>query len=91
MPAAFLDYLKDEQKITFPWSMIDKITPRPHEKVKEMLAADGFDDNNYIETERHTFTAPFVNAEEVQYLVIEERSSPTRPRRCPLHHARDRR
>ena len=71
VPAAFLDYLKDETKITFPWSMIDKITPRPHEKVKEMLAADGFEDNNYIETEKHTFTAPFVNAEEVQYLVID--------------------
>ena len=63
VPAAFLNYLKDEKKITFPWSMIDKITPRPHEKVKEMLAADGFDDNDYIETEKHTFTAPFVNAE----------------------------
>ena len=25
-PAEFLDYLKDESKITFPWSMIDKIT-----------------------------------------------------------------
>ena len=30
VPEAFLAYLKDEQKITFPWSMIDKITPRPH-------------------------------------------------------------
>ena len=79
VPAAFLDYLKDEQKITFPWSMIDKITPRPHEKVKEMLAADGFDDNNYIETERHTCTAPFVNAEEVQYLVIEDHYTNGRP------------
>ena len=76
---AFLDYLKDETKITFPWSMIDKITPRPHEKVKEMLAADGFEDNNYIETEKHTFTAPFVNAEEVQYLVIEDHYTNGRP------------
>ena len=76
---AFLDYLKDETKITFPWSMIDKITPRPHEKVKEMLAADGFEDNNYIETEKHTFTAPFVNAEEVQYLVIEDNYTNGRP------------
>ena len=59
--------------------MIDKITPRPHEKVKEMLAADGFDDNNYIETEKHTFTAPFVNAEEVQYLVIEDNYTNGRP------------
>jgi len=82
VPRAFLDYLRDEGKITFPWSMIDKITPRPHEKVKEMLAADGFEDNNYIETERHTFTAPFVNAEEVQYLVIEDHYTNGRP---PLH------
>ena len=79
VPEAFLAYLKDEKKITFPWSMIDKITPRPHEKVKEMLAADGFDDNNYIETEKHTFTAPFVNAEEVQYLVIEDHYTNGRP------------
>ena len=76
---AFLDYLRDETMITFPWSMIDKITPRPHEKVQAMLAADGFDDNNYIETAKHTFTAPFVNAEEVQYLVIEDNYTNGRP------------
>ena len=79
VPQEFLDYLRDETKITFPWSMIDKITPRPHSKVKEMLAADGFEDNDYIETERHTFTAPFVNAEEVQYLVIEDNYTNGRP------------
>ena len=79
VPQAFLDYLEDEKKITFPWSMIDKITPRPHIKVKEMLAADGFEDNDYIETEKHTFTAPFVNAEEVQYLVIEDNYTHGRP------------
>ena len=75
----FLDYLKDETVITFPWSMIDKITPRPHGKVKAMLAADGFEDNDYIETEKHTFTAPFVNAEETQYLVIEDHYTNGRP------------
>jgi len=82
VPEAFLSYLKDEKKVTFPWSMIDKITPRPHEKVKELLAADGFEDNDYIETEKHTFTAPFVNAEEVQYLVVEDNYTNGRP---PLH------
>ena len=81
-PETFLDYLKNEEKVTFPWSMIDKITPRPHQKVKELLEADGFEDNNYIETEKHTFTAPFVNAEEVQYLVIEDNYTNGRP---PLH------
>jgi fructuronate reductase len=79
VPEGFLDYLKDESKVTFPWSMIDKITPRPHEKVKELLAKDGFEDNDYIETEKHTFTAPFVNAEEVQYLVIEDNYTNGRP------------
>ena len=78
-PEGFVDYLKDQAKVTFPWSMIDKITPRPHQKVKEMLEADGFEDNNYIETEKHTFTAPFVNAEEVQYLVMEDNYTNGRP------------
>lgn len=59
--------------------MIDKITPRPHEKVKELLAADGFEDNDYIETSHHTFTAPFVNSEETQYLVIEDHYTNGRP------------
>ncbi len=79
VPQEFVDYLSEETKITFPWSMIDKITPRPHEKVKELLAADGFEDNDYIETAKHTFTAPFVNAEEVQYLVIEDNYTNGRP------------
>lgn len=78
-PAGFLAYLQDETKVTFPWSMIDKITPRPHQQVQAMLAADGFEDNHYIETEKHTFTAPFVNAEEVQYLVVEDRYTNGRP------------
>ena len=36
--AGFLDYVNDSSKVTYPWSMIDKITPRPHEKVQAMLA-----------------------------------------------------
>ena len=79
VPAEFLAYVQDETKITFPWAMIDKITPRPHEKVQAMLAADGFEDNYTIETERHSFTAPFVNAEETQYLVIEDHYTNGRP------------
>ena len=46
----FIDYLNDETKVTFPWSMIDKITPQPHAKVQELLAADGFDDHDVIQT-----------------------------------------
>ena len=77
--AGFVDYINDSSKITYPWSMIDKITPRPHEKVQAMLAEDGFEDNNTIITEKHTFTAPFVNAEEVQYLVCEDTYTNGRP------------
>lgn len=77
--AGFLDYVSDGSKVTYPWSMIDKITPRPHEKVQAMLAADGFEDNNTIITEKHTFTAPFVNSEEVQYLVCEDNYTNGRP------------
>ena len=79
VPTEFLAYVKDETKITFPWSMIDKITPRPDAKVQEMLAKDGFEDNYTIVTEKHTFTAPFVNAEETQYLCIEDHYTNGRP------------
>ena len=27
--AGFLDYVQDEGQVSFPWTMIDKITPRP--------------------------------------------------------------
>ena len=64
----FVSYM--EEKVSFPWSMIDKITPRPDEKVKEMLEKDGFEDTDLIITSRNTYTAPFVNSEETGYLVI---------------------
>jgi fructuronate reductase len=79
VPAAFLEYVKDGNKVSYPWSMIDKITPRPHEKVQQMLAQDGFEDNGTLITEKRTFTAPFVNAEEVQYLVVEDHYTNGRP------------
>ena len=75
----FLTYLTDAEKVSFPWSMIDKITPRPDTKVQQMLRADGFEDNDTIITSRGTYTAPFVNAEETEYLVIERNF----PNGCP--------
>ena len=79
VPAAFAAYVEDEGRVSFPWSMIDKITPRPDAKVQKMLADDGFEDNYTIVTEKHTFTAPFVNAEETQYLCIEDHYTNGRP------------
>lgn len=75
--AGFVTYL--EQQVTFPWSMIDKITPRPDAKVEAMLKADGFEDTSLVITDKNTYTAAFVNAEESQYLVIEDLFANGRP------------
>ena len=78
-PAAFLDYLKDESKISFPWSMIDKITPRPHPMVEKSLADAGIEGMAPIVTDKKTFIAAFVNAEKPQYLVVEDKFPNGRP------------
>jgi fructuronate reductase len=70
--AGFVDYLNDGSKISFTWSMIDKITPRPSETARVILAADGYESTDLIVTSRNTYTASFVNAEPTQYLVIED-------------------
>ncbi len=49
------------ESVSFPWSMIDKITPGPDASVASLLAADGLEAGT-----------PFVNAEECEYLVIED-------------------
>lgn len=68
----FEAYINDKNCVTFPWSMIDKITPRPDENVKQMLVDAGFEDVDTVVTSKNTYVAPFVNAEEAQYLVIED-------------------
>ena len=60
------------KKVSFPWTMIDKITPRPDETVKGILLNDGIEDLDQIITSKKTYAAPFVNAEECEYLVIED-------------------
>lgn len=84
MEEGFLSYVRDKSKLAFPWSMIDKITPRPDDKVKEILEKDGFQDTDLIITSKNTYTAPFVNAEETEYLVIEDSFPNGRP---PLERA----
>ncbi len=77
--AAFRDYLTDEKRVAFPWTMIDKITPRPHEKVRETLVADGIEGMETVVTEKKTYIAGFVNAEASQYLVVEDKFPNGRP------------
>ena len=78
-PAEFVEWITDEKCVSFPWSMIDKITPRPHEMVMDGLAADGIEDMTPIITSKNTYTAAFVNAERPQYLVIEDKFPTGRP------------
>lgn len=70
VPDDFLTYI--EESISYPWSMIDKITPRPADSVVSMLQNTGFEDSELIITSKNTYTASFVNAEEPEYLVIED-------------------
>ncbi|MBE5950641.1 MAG: mannitol dehydrogenase family protein [Lachnospiraceae bacterium] len=70
--AGFLGYINDRNKVSFPWSMIDKITPRPDASVEAILKKDGLEGLEPVVTSKNTYVAPFVNAEECEYLVIED-------------------
>ncbi len=80
----FAVWVANESKVSFPWSMIDKITPRPAKVVEEALSGLGVEDMAPIVTSKNTFIAPFVNAERPQYLVVEDRFPNGRP---PLERA----
>lgn len=75
----FVEYVNDKTTVSFPWSMIDKITPRPDANVEKMLADDELEDLAPVVTTKNTWVAPFVNAEETEYLVIENNF----PNGCP--------
>ena len=71
VPADFLVWLKDSGKVAYPWSMIDKITPRPSDDIASMLTERGIVGMRSLVTAKNTYMAPFVNAESTQYLFIE--------------------
>jgi len=77
--SAFVDYIDDPKTLAFPWTMIDKITPRPDEAVRGMLEKSGFENTEMIVTEKKSWIAPFVNAEETEYLIIEDAFPNGRP------------
>lgn len=77
--AGFLEYIRS-RKVSFPWSMIDKITPRPDPSVEKILREDGVENLAPVITRKNTYVAPFVNAEETEYLVIEDDFPNGRPR-----------
>ena len=75
----FVSYVSDEKVVAFPWTMIDKITPRPSEKIADDLEKLGVEEMQPVITSKKTYIAPFVNAEKPQYLVIEDNFPNGRP------------
>lgn len=69
----FKEYINNEKLVSFTWSMIDKITPRPADTVVEMLKEDGFEDAVPTVTSKNTYISAMVNAEECEYLAIEDK------------------
>ena len=75
----FVSYITDESQVSFPWTMIDKITPRPAESIARELEEKGVEDMAPVITSKKTYIAPFVNAEGPQYLVVEDHFPNGRP------------
>lgn len=75
----FVDYVADEGRVSFPWTMVDRITPNPSPEVAERLAAEGWEDLALIDQGRGASAAGFSNTEEARYLVVEDSFPNGRP------------
>ena len=75
----FGDYLRDKNKITFPLTMIDRITPNPDKEVGRRLKALGIADSEPFRTRGGTAMAPYTNTEETWYWVVEDDFPAGRP------------
>ena len=75
----FGDYLRDKNKITFPLTMIDRITPNPDKEVGRRLKALGIADVEPFRTRGGTAMAPYTNTEETWYWVVEDDFPAGRP------------
>ena len=76
---AFVEWVSDESRVSFPWSMIDRITPNPSPETQAALVKQGFDDLPLEEAPGGTHFAGFSNTEEAHYLVIEDSFPNGRP------------
>ena len=75
----FVDYVSDESRVSFPWSMIDRITPNPSPETEDALVKQGFADLQITKSEAGPAFAGFANTEEAHYLVIEDSFPNGRP------------
>ena len=76
VPNSFVEYVKAQ---SYPWTMIDKITPQPSKAVAEILEKEGYISTQITQTAKNTTVASFVNAEGPQYLIIEDNFPNGRP------------
>ena len=74
----FVAWLSDESKVSFPWSMIDRITPNPSTETEAALREQGFEDLPLIPNGPVNF-AGFANNEACHYLVVEDSFPNGRP------------
>lgn len=77
----FVVYVADEGRVSFPWSMVDRIVPNPSPEVALSLAERGLGGMGLREGLR---LASFANTEEARYLVLEDSFPNGRP---PLERA----
>ena len=77
---AFVDWVGNEAQVSFPWSMIDRITPNPSPETEEALVAEGWEDLALIEAPGGAHFAGFANTEAAHYLVIEDSFPNGRPK-----------
>ena len=54
----FMAYVSDEKTVAFPWTMIDKITPRPSEQIAADLEALGVEEMQPVITGKKTYIVP---------------------------------
>jgi len=75
----FVDYVSDEGRVSFPWSMIDRITPNPSPETEEALKQEDWEDLGLVATPSGAHFAGFANTEEAHYLVLEDSFPNGRP------------
>lgn len=76
----FYNYLSNEKIVSYPYSMIDKITPGADETVARYLEKKGFEDIRPISTNNASKLSKYVNSEELEYLAIEDNFTNGRPK-----------
>ena len=82
--ADFLAWLHDPARVSFPCTMVDRITPNPAPALAEELTAAGVADVELVRTSPSTTMSCFANAEPAWYLVVEDDFPNGRP---PLEQA----